>query len=100
MLGPHSGCMAQDRRSCALHQCSTPHNTKHSFSLLVFWLISHRCYAGVITPGHPSEHPRTHLFPNIYIQDTLIKLYISGLSHPFLGMGPGPLELGKIASFN
>ena len=21
------------------------------------------------------------------------------LSHPFLGMGPGPLELGKIASF-
>ena len=22
-----------------------------------------------------------------------------GLSHPFLGMGPGPLELGKIASF-
>ena len=22
----------------------------------------------------------------------------SGLSHPFLGMGPGPLELGKIAS--
>ena len=23
----------------------------------------------------------------------------SGLSHPFLGMGPGPLELGKIASF-
>ena len=23
----------------------------------------------------------------------------TGLSHPFLGMGPGPLELGKIASF-
>ena len=23
----------------------------------------------------------------------------AGLSHPFLGMGPGPLELGKIASF-
>ena len=23
----------------------------------------------------------------------------SGLSHPFLGMGPGPFELGKIASF-
>ena len=23
----------------------------------------------------------------------------SGLSHPFLGMGPGPLELGKIALF-
>ena len=22
----------------------------------------------------------------------------TGLSHPFLGMGPGPLELGKIAS--
>ena len=22
-----------------------------------------------------------------------------GLSHSFLGMGPGPLELGKIASF-
>ena len=24
---------------------------------------------------------------------------LTGLSHPFLGMGPGPLELGKIASF-
>ena len=24
---------------------------------------------------------------------------MTGLSHPFLGMGPGPLELGKIASF-
>ena len=23
----------------------------------------------------------------------------AGLSHPFLGMGPGPLELGKIGSF-
>ena len=23
----------------------------------------------------------------------------TGLSHPFLGMGPGPLELGRIASF-
>ena len=23
----------------------------------------------------------------------------TGLSQPFLGMGPGPLELGKIASF-
>ena len=29
---------------------------------------------------------------NIHIQN-------SGLSQPFLGMGPGPLELGKIASF-
>ena len=26
-------------------------------------------------------------------------LLFTGLSHPFLGMGPGPLELGKIASF-
>ena len=24
---------------------------------------------------------------------------MAGLSQPFLGMGPGPLELGKIASF-
>ena len=23
----------------------------------------------------------------------------AGLSHPFLGMGPGPLELGKLAVF-
>ena len=29
-----------------------------------------------------------------YFQQTL-----SGLSHPFLGMGPGPLELGKIVPF-
>ena len=26
-------------------------------------------------------------------------LALAGLSHPFLGMGPGPLELGKIALF-
>ena len=24
---------------------------------------------------------------------------IAGLSHPFLGMGPGPMELGKLAAF-
>ena len=24
---------------------------------------------------------------------------VSGLSHPFLGMGPGPMELGKLAAF-
>ena len=29
----------------------------------------------------------------------LILCYFAGLSHPFLGMGPGPLELGKIAVF-
>ena len=23
----------------------------------------------------------------------------AGLSHPFLGMGPGPIELGKFAAF-
>ena len=23
----------------------------------------------------------------------------TGLSHPFLGMGPGPMELGKLAAF-
>ena len=23
----------------------------------------------------------------------------TGLSHPFLGMGPGPMELGKFAAF-
>ena len=23
----------------------------------------------------------------------------AGLSHPFLGMGPGPMELGKLAAF-
>ena len=25
--------------------------------------------------------------------------YISGFSHPFLGMGPGPMELGKLVLF-
>ena len=32
---------------------------------------------------------------------TSIKLFAddSGLSHPFLGMGPGPMELGKLAAF-
>ena len=29
----------------------------------------------------------------------LIARHISGLSQPFWGMGPGPLELGKIALF-
>ena len=24
---------------------------------------------------------------------------LAGLSHPFLGMGPGPMELGKLAAF-
>ena len=26
-------------------------------------------------------------------------LNLSGLSHTFLGMGPGPMELGKFAAF-
>ena len=25
--------------------------------------------------------------------------FTPGLSHPFLGMGPGPIELGKFAAF-
>ena len=28
-----------------------------------------------------------------------VMLFMSGLSHPFLGMGPGPIELGKFAAF-
>ena len=27
------------------------------------------------------------------------QIHMSGLSHPFLGMGPGPMELGKLAVF-
>ena len=27
------------------------------------------------------------------------KIPLPGLSHPFLGMGPGPIELGKFAAF-
>ena len=34
-----------------------------------------------------------------YRYRVIIELYNTGLSQPFLGMGPGPLELGKIASF-
>ena len=30
---------------------------------------------------------------------TVTEKYRSGLSHPFLVMGPGPLELGKLAAF-
>ena len=29
----------------------------------------------------------------------LIRAFSPGLSHPFLGMGPGPTELGKLAAF-
>ena len=28
-----------------------------------------------------------------------VRYFLAGLSHPFLGMGPGPLELGKLAAF-
>ena len=45
-------------------------------------------------------HGNVNLEPNISLFLALIDpigifLYVSGLSHPFLGMGPGPLELGK-----
>ena len=33
-------------------------------------------------------------------ENTTFGVHSAGLSHPFLGMGPGPLELGKIASFS
>ena len=36
---------------------------------------------------------------NTYKSNLLSASAYPGLSHPFLGMGPGPLELGKIASF-
>ena len=36
---------------------------------------------GLIIPGHPRIPLRTHLFPNIYIQDTLIRLYIFSKLH-------------------
>ena len=31
--------------------------------------------------------------------EQVINSLISGLSHPFLGMGLGPMELGKLAAF-
>ena len=39
---------------------------------------------------------RVNIRTNVH---TYVLTYIPGLSHPFLGMGTGPLELGKIASF-
>ena len=34
----------------------------------------------------------------LYFKGMLVKIdAISGLSHPFLGMGPGPMELRKLA---
>ena len=46
--------------------------------------------------------PKLSLLP-LLVWSTVIEsdvsYFITGLSHPFLRMGPGPLELGKIASF-
>ena len=36
---------------------------------------------------------------NMNIRKILTTIFPSGLSHPVLGLGPGPLELGKIAAF-
>ena len=36
---------------------------------------------------------------SVSFTETTDRPFPPGLSHPFLGMGPGPLELGKIASF-
>ena len=38
-------------------------------------------------------------FDTVYMYRLIPGPIYAGLSHPFLGMGPGPLELGKIASF-
>ena len=40
--------------------------------------------------------------PNSFLSRALLSVPLqahAGLSHPFLGMGPETLELGKIASF-
>ena len=38
-----------------------------------------------------------HTHPNYHIlYKSLLKVFNAGLSHPFLGMGPGPMELGKL----
>ena len=43
--------------------------------------------------------PKFSLLP-ILIWRIAVLVSGAGLSHPFLGMGPGPLELGKIARFD
>ena len=41
----------------------------------------------------------TFLYSLLKFASAVYKFVGSGLSHPFLGIGPGPLELGKIVSF-
>ena len=43
-----------------------------------------------------SGGPRVQRSKTIY---AILVEGITGLSHPFLGMGPGPMELGKLAAF-
>ena len=44
------------------------------------------------------SHPLCR-FKEPYGNLDMLTCRLSGLSHPFLGMGPGPLELGKISAF-
>ena len=37
--------------------------------------------------------------PYFVVQNVMSFLLLPGLSHPFWGIGPGPLELGKLAAF-
>ena len=48
--------------------------------------------AGIFT----SENKENLVFQ---VRNCTVFVLITGLSHPFLGMGPGPLELGKLAAF-
>ena len=56
-----------------------------------FLYLKHFCLLSAFTFFRMREHPAP-------LQSTAFH-YIPGLSHPFLGIGPGPLELGKIALF-
>ena len=86
------------------------HTRRHASVLVVFVVFSMHMhnFAGLIKWTPPpmfsdtaitDRHSDTIIF-QLRAHWVPISWSIAGLSHPFLGMGPGPLELGKIASFS
>ena len=59
----------------------------------VYFRLQHHCFGMVGKQWF--NNVRMTVISSFTIADSII----TGLSHPFLGMGPGPMELGKLAAF-
>ena len=85
-------------------------SNERAFNSSVVWVVTRAAYQSNLlhceeeshnnheTLGRQSKGNQLLTLHHVMRNTTLLHI-AAGLSHPFLGMGPGPMELGKLAAF-